>query len=104
MATTIPTPDGDLPVYVAGSPHDARAAVVVIQEAFGVTAHIERCADRLASDGFFAIAPSLFHRTTTESFAYDDFEHVMPHMGALTKEGIEVDLAAVTAHLADAGF
>ena len=43
MTTTVSTPDGDMPAYVAGDAASARAAVVVIQEAFGVTAHIERC-------------------------------------------------------------
>jgi len=104
MNATISTPDGDMPAYVAGDAASARAAIVVIQEAFGVTAHIERCADRLAADGYLAIAPALFHRTTTASFPYDDFSEVAPHMQALTKQGIEVDLGAVASHLDDQGF
>jgi carboxymethylenebutenolidase len=104
VTTSIATNIGDMPLYTAGDPAHSRAAVVVIQEAFGVTAHIERCCDRLADAGYFAVAPALFHRTTTDSFAYDDFEHAMPHMGALGKEGIEADLAAVAAHLGTLGF
>jgi carboxymethylenebutenolidase len=101
---SIRTADGDMPLYTAGDPATARGAVVVIQEAFGVTDHIKRCCDRLAEAGFFALAPAMFHRTTLESFAYDDFEHVMPHMGALNKEGIEGDLAAVVQHLGELRF
>jgi carboxymethylenebutenolidase len=104
VTTTIPTIDGDMPLYSAGDASTARAAVVVIQEAFGVTPHIERCCDRLAEDGYFAVAPAMFHRTTTDSFAYDDFEHVGPHMGALDKAGVEIDLRAVVAHLEALGF
>jgi carboxymethylenebutenolidase len=104
VTLSLPTPDGEMPAYAAGDPTTARAAVVVIQEAFGVTPHIERCADRIASQDYYAIAPALFHRTTTESFPYDNFERLAPHMQALTKEGIEADLAASAAHLLDVGF
>jgi carboxymethylenebutenolidase len=92
-----------MPFYAAGQT-TARAAVVVIQEAFGVTAHIERCCDRLADAGYYAVAPALFHRTSTDSFTYDDFEHAMPHMAALDKAGIETDLRAVVGHLETLGF
>lgn len=103
MTTPIPTDDGEMPFYAAGQT-TARAAVVVIQEAFGVTAHIERCCDRLADAGYYAVAPALFHRTSTDSFTYDDFEHAMPHMAALDKAGIETDLRAVVGHLETLGF
>ena len=104
MSTSLPTKDGVMPLYTAGDAETARAAVVVIQEAFGVTAHIERCCDRLAAEGYFAVAPSVFHRTTTDSFAYGDFGHVMPHMSALNKAGVETDLRAVVEHLELQGF
>jgi carboxymethylenebutenolidase len=104
VSTTLPTPDGDMPAYTAGDASSAPRAVVVIQEAFGVTSHIERCADRIAAEGYYAIAPALFHRTTTESFAYDNFEAVAPNMQAMTKDGIEADLAATSAHLEGLGF
>jgi len=104
VTLTLSTPDGEMPTYAAGDPATARAAVVVIQEAFGVTPHIERCADRLAAQDYYAIAPALFHRTTTDSFPYDSYDKLAPHMQALTKEGIEADLAASAAHLSDVGF
>lgn len=104
MNTTVPTSDGDMALYLAGDPATARASVVVIQEAFGVTPHIERCADRLAEAGFYAVAPALFHRTTSESYAYDNFEVIAPHMGALTKEGITADLTATVGHLEGLGL
>jgi carboxymethylenebutenolidase len=43
----------------AGSPN---AAVVVIQEIFGVNHHIRSVCDRLAGAGYVAIAPSIFDR------------------------------------------
>ncbi len=39
-----------------------RGAVVVIQEIFGVNAHIRDVADGFASEGYLAIAPALFDR------------------------------------------
>lgn len=43
----------------AGTP---KGAVVVIQEIFGVNAHIREVADRFAAEGYVAIAPALFDR------------------------------------------
>ena len=43
----------------AGTP---KAAVVVIQEIFGVNHHIRSVCDRLAKEGYVAIAPSIFDR------------------------------------------
>jgi carboxymethylenebutenolidase len=43
----------------AGAP---KAAVVVIQEIFGVNHHIRSVCDRLAAEGYFAIAPAIFDR------------------------------------------
>jgi carboxymethylenebutenolidase len=39
-----------------------KAAVVVIQEIFGVNHHIRAVCDRLAGEGYVAIAPSIFDR------------------------------------------
>lgn len=39
-----------------------RGAVVVLQEIFGVNAHIRSVCDRLAAQGWYAIAPALFDR------------------------------------------
>jgi carboxymethylenebutenolidase len=40
----------------------SRAAVVVIQEIFGVNHHIRAVCDRLADEGYVAIAPAIFDR------------------------------------------
>ncbi|MBR0932188.1 dienelactone hydrolase family protein [Bradyrhizobium jicamae] len=45
----------------AGAP---KGAVVVIQEIFGVNHHIRSVCDRLASEGYVAVAPSIFDRIT----------------------------------------
>jgi carboxymethylenebutenolidase len=43
----------------AGAP---KGAIVVIQEIFGVNHHIRSVCDRLAAEGYVAIAPSIFDR------------------------------------------
>ena len=42
-----------------------RPAVIVVQEIFGVSPHIQSIADRFASEGYFAVAPAMFHRYNT---------------------------------------
>ena len=55
--------DGDtFEAYVARPAAPTRRAVVVIQEIFGVNAHIRSVADAYAAQGFLAIAPALFDR------------------------------------------
>lgn len=48
--------------YVARPGDVAKAAIVVIQEIFGVNAGIRRKCDKLAEDGYLAVAPDLFWR------------------------------------------
>jgi carboxymethylenebutenolidase len=48
--------------YVARPEGEPIAALVVVQEIFGVNAHIRSVADGYARDGFLAIAPALFDR------------------------------------------
>lgn len=62
--TTIPTldDDGSFSAYVARPAGTPRAAIVVIQEIFGVNPGIRRKCDRLAEDGYLAVAPDLFWR------------------------------------------
>lgn len=62
--TRITTLDGDetFMAYVARPEGEPRAAIVVIQEIFGVNAGIRRKCDLLAEDGYLAVAPDLFWR------------------------------------------
>ena len=54
--------DEEFTAYVARPAGSPKAAIVVIQEIFGVNAGIRRKCDRLAEDGYLAIAPDLFWR------------------------------------------
>lgn len=48
--------------YIARPAGEPLAGVVVVQEIFGVNAHIRSVADGYAKDGFLAVAPALFDR------------------------------------------
>ena len=95
---TLTLADGTtMPAYVArpakstGTP----PGLLVLQEAFGVNAHIRDVTERFAHVGYTAIAPALFHRTDAHfEGSYTDFPAVVPHMKALTDEGQTVDMQA----------
>jgi carboxymethylenebutenolidase len=60
--TTITTSDGSFSAYLARPAQSPSAAVVVIQEIFGVNAVMREITDGLAGQGFLAICPDLFWR------------------------------------------
>ena len=61
---TIPTLDGEAQFsgYIARPAGAAKAAVIVIQEIFGVNPGIRQKCDKLAAEGYIALAPDLFWR------------------------------------------
>ena len=67
--------------------------IIVFQEAFGVNHHIRSVTERIAKQGYVAVAPELYHRTQ-HGFegSYDDFESVRKHMQALAQEGLIADI------------
>jgi len=52
-----------LGAYRADAKGAAKGGIVVIQEIFGVNHHIRAVCDRLAEEGYNAVAPALFDRT-----------------------------------------
>jgi carboxymethylenebutenolidase len=101
---SLSTPDGDMPAYVATPDGEVAGGVLVVQEAFGLTSHIESICRRLADAGHVAVAPAYFHRSGgSPVFSYGDMEAIGPVMMALTAEGIRADTDAGLAHLASLG-
>ena len=49
--------------YVAEPAGRPRGGLVVIQEIFGVNAHIRWVADGYAADGYYVVAPAVFDRS-----------------------------------------
>jgi carboxymethylenebutenolidase len=82
----------------------AKGAVIVIQEAFGITDHIKDVCRRAADAGYFAVAPHVFHRSGDPVIGYDRMQEVIPHIMGLNREGIEADLEATLGYLEAQGF
>ena len=62
---TLTASDGhSLGAYRADADGAARGGLVVLQEIFGVNAHIREVCDRFAADGFTCIAPALYDRSS----------------------------------------
>src|SRR5215216_292432 len=56
----IETPHGSISGWRAEASSPARGAIVVIQEIFGVNAHIRNVADDYAQQGYTTLAPAFF--------------------------------------------
>ena len=94
---TLQLADGTaMSAYVAAPAQGAKApGLLVFQEAFGVNAHIRDVAERFARQGYVSIAPELFHRTGAGFEGdYANFPACMPHMQALTPDGMIADARA----------
>jgi carboxymethylenebutenolidase len=102
---TVETVDGPMRCYEA-RPEAATRAVVVVQEAFGVNEHIEDVTRRLATAGYHAVAPDLFHRSGPGSVVeYGNFEKVLKYFQDLGgDDAILIDIDAALDHLRREGF
>lgn len=82
----------------------ARGGVVVVQEIFGVTAHIRRVADRFAAHGYRAIAPAMFDRIERGiELDYSEIERGRGYMQRLDWAGTLADVAAAVEAVRSAG-
>ena len=96
------------PVYVAQPAMPAKAAIVVLQEIFGVNAHIRAVADGFAAQGYLALASAIFHRVkpgvelayTPEDIAVG--AALKAQVEALPAPGAQLDIAATVDHASTA--
>lgn len=111
--TTISTlaGDGDFHAYRALPAGMPKAAIVVIQEIFGVNAGIRRKCDMLAEAGYLAIAPDLFWRLERGIELDPDIEpqlqQAFGYMNAFDQDkgiaDIEATIRAARAELGEGG-
>lgn len=83
-----------------------RGAVLVLQEIFGVNAHIRAVADSFAAEGYLAIAPCLFDRVDRDlqlGYTPDDITRGRGTMLQLKQEQVTLDVAASLAVIKHAG-
>lgn len=94
---SIPVGDRTIPAYRA-MPGSGRGfpVVLVVQEIFGVHAHIQDVCRRLAQQGYLAIAPSLFERQGDVS-GLPDVASILPVVSLVPDEQVLADLDATVA-------
>lgn len=72
--------------------------LILFQEAGGVNQQIKRVAERFSKEGYIVITPELFHRSSDSEYAFSidhvDMNLIMPHLKALTIEGLSADIQA----------
>lgn len=90
--------DGQFDAYVATPEAPTKAAIIVIQEIFGVNEGIRRKCDGWARAGYLAIAPDLFWRDTPhvelDADVPEAFQQALGHMQKLNQDQAIRDLEA----------
>jgi DNA polymerase-4 len=105
QTVAIAVTDGVLPLYDATPDSiEPRGAVIVVQEAWGVNAHIRDVAGRFVELGYRAVAPALFHRDGVTELPYGDWDLVKGHLENLHAAGIHADIASTLAYLRIQGY
>ena len=74
-------------------------AVMVIMEAFGLNDHIKDVTERIAAEGYVAIAPDLYYRESPNVVGYDQLQEAIALMQRLDAGKVVADLQTVITHL-----
>ena len=91
---------GGMPALLARPEGGPGAAVLVIQEAFGLNNHIRDVARRVAAEGYVALAPDLYWRGGKgRTVAYDDLGEAIRIMQTLKDPEIVTDVGNAIAYL-----
>lgn len=91
-----------MPCFVAEPGGAPRGGVIVIQEIFGVNADMQRIGELVASDGYLAVVPALFHRTDPQFEASHDeagFAKGRAASSAIDGQQLVADLTAASDYL-----
>ncbi len=95
--------DTQFDAYVARPADTPRAAIIVIQEIFGVNAGIRRKCDKLAEDGYLAVAPDLFWRLEPgielDPDVEPEFQRALDLMGKFDQDQGIRDIEATIHHI-----
>jgi len=85
----------------AGAP---KGGVVIIQEIFGVTEQMKRCADRFAEAGYLSVLPAMFDRKERGlQLTYKDFQRGGTLAMSLPEEQVLADVEAARSAVQGAG-
>lgn len=89
--TNLETPHGPVRAWRCEPAGPSRGAVLVVQEIFGVNAHIRDVTARMAAEGFIAVAPALFD--LVESGVELDYDQAGIARGLALRSATGVDRA-----------
>ncbi len=94
------TRDGKMEAYEA-RPKDGgtHPGIVVLMEAFGVNGHIKDITERIAREGYVAIAPDLYHRESERIVPYAELQKAIGIMNRLQDPKVMDDVGTVISHL-----
>jgi len=94
------TSDGKMEAYVAQpKTGGSYPGIVVIQEAFGVNGHMKNVTDRIAAEGYVAIAPDIFHREAERIIPFSDMAKAIATLQRVQDPKAMEDIGAAIAHL-----
>jgi carboxymethylenebutenolidase len=96
----------ELGAYVAQPAGQAIGTLILVQEIFGVNAHIRSVVDGYAKDGFLVIAPAIFDRFEPGvqlTYQPDDMQKAYKFYGMLKPETTLMDVAAAYEWAKEAG-
>ncbi len=98
--------EGTFSAFCARPTSEPRASIVVIQEIFGVNPGIRRKCQRLAADGYLALAPDLFWRLEPgiqlDPDVPEEFERALALMGRFDQDQGVRDIEATIRHARNA--
>lgn len=102
---TVKTSDGAMPVHVARRKgvSGKLPAVIVVQEAFGLNHNITEIAERIAAEGYQAMAPNFYYREGGKVVTYAELQEAIGLMTRWTDAHIVTDVHAVVAALGSDG-
>ena len=84
-------------MYIAIPDDKVKGAIVVLQEIFGVNAHIRSVCERYAAEGYVAAAPAIFDRQSPgyeRGYAPEDVQAGIAMMQNFDREAVMLDIGA----------
>jgi carboxymethylenebutenolidase len=96
----IPVGNEKMPCHIAcpesGGPYPA---IVVVMEIFGLNDNIRNLTDRVAAEGFVALAPNLYFRTPNNVVGYGELPEAFKLAATTTDDGLMRDMSAAISYL-----
>ena len=77
-------------------------AILLLDEGYGINAHIRSVAERLSREGYVVFVPDLYHRLGRQiQLSYGDTASVLACAASVTIEDLELDLKTTLSAMED---